>query len=82
MTQEKMSPATKAWLGFALVLAAMLIYYLRGLPGGLDMLWHGGIFGLGLGLMLPQFFPGTSAMVIAAVRDFLSRRTGGGTPGL
>ena len=82
MTQEKMSPATKAWLGFALVMAAIAVYAWRGLPGGWDFAWHGGLFLMGLGLMLPQFFPGTLAQVIATVRAIFGPRTGGGTPGL
>ena len=68
-----MSALTKAWLGYSLVTAGAVIYVVKGLPSGWDMLWHGGLMLFGLGLMLPQFFPGTTSMVGAALRDVLGR---------
>lgn len=73
MSNEKMSPETKAWLGAVFVFAGIGVYAWRGLPGGWDMAWHGGLFLLGLGLMLPQFFPGTVSMVVAALRDVFGK---------
>jgi hypothetical protein len=80
---ERMSPATKAWLGAAFVGAAIAVYAWRGLPGGWDFAWHGGLFLMGLGLLMPQFFPGTLGHVAAVLKIVFGRFTvmpGNGSP--
>jgi hypothetical protein len=73
--KAKMSPATKAWLGAAFIGAAIGVYAWRGLPSGWDFAWHGGLFLLGLGLMLPQFFPNTVTQVMGTVRMIFGKFT-------
>lgn len=46
----------KNWAGLAIVGVASLLYGWHGITGTLDLLWHGGMFFLGLGLMLPQHY--------------------------
>lgn len=71
--------ARKFWAGAGFIAVASLIYAIRGLPSGYDMVWHGGMFLLGLGLMLP--FRHWS-MAMAVLRDVFgkSRVAGISTP--
>ena len=83
VSKEKLSPATKAWIGTAFVAGAMLIYVLRGLPNGWDFAWHGGLFLMGLGLLMPQFFPGTLTHIASVLKIVFGRFTempGNGSP--
>jgi len=57
----------KFYAGVLFVLISALIYAFRGLPSGYDILWHGGMFLLGLGLMLPFKY---WAMAMATLRDW------------
>lgn len=61
------------WAGLVLMLAASVIYFVRGLPGGWDILWHGGMFALAGMLMAPKVWPTVVHMTIATLRDVFGK---------
>ena len=72
---ERMRSTTRMWLGASFVLAAVFVYVLRGIPSGWDFAWHGGLFLLGLGMMMPKFFVTTLTQVAATVRTVFGKFT-------